>query len=181
MLIIVETRWWARGVRYIILSLLYMFAVFLNKKLKNKKSPPTPKTLESPHPHTEFHGNPTPRQKAKVIPFHYIYMYVYIHFLIFFKAHCFIFNRLNLFIRGPKVGFTAPAGLWGRAWVKGSLKSWKFTLPCISQSYCEGGTCSVFWTLQRKHALDSKCHALELHLAQERTVFVLEFKSNGEP
>lgn len=31
-----------------------------------------------------------------------------------------------------------------------------FTLPCISQAYCEGGTCSVFWTLQRKHALDSK-------------------------
>jgi len=122
MLIIVETRWWARGVRCIILSLLYMFTVFLNKKLKNKKSPPTPKTLESPHPNTEFHGNPTPRQKAKVIPFHYIYMYVYIHFLIFFKAHCFIFNRLNLFIRGPKVGFTSPSWVMGEGLGKGFLK-----------------------------------------------------------
>lgn len=49
-------------------------------------------------------------------------MYVYIHFLIFFKAHCFIFNRLNLFIRGPKVGFTSPSWVMGEGLGKGFLK-----------------------------------------------------------
>lgn len=58
--------------------LLYMFAIFHNKKLKNKKSPSASETLKrEPQPLTRFPGNPTVRQEAKVIPL-YIYICIFV-------------------------------------------------------------------------------------------------------
>lgn len=133
----------------------------------HSRESPNPKHRVSWKPHTKARG----RDDDSIS-----YIHSFSNF--FLKAHCFIFNRLNLISERSWSWAYFPGWVMGEGRVKESLK--KFTLLCISQSYCEDVTCSVFWTFRRNRALNAKCHSLELHLAQERTVFVLEFKSNGE-
>lgn len=102
--------------------LLYMFAIFHNKKLKNKKSPPASKILKrEPQLLTESFLE-TLHQGKRQRWFHYICIYIY-SFSNFLKAHCFIFNRLNLISKRSRSWACFPQLDYGGGLGKGFFKN----------------------------------------------------------